>query len=348
MKIVILSRYDFAGSGMRIRDAVRRYNPNHTINLVTYMPPRHSADYVLLEMIRTGIQDDRPMSVHDKIRNKACRLNMQRKACEPVQKLINECDIVHFKGDYPPTRNWNDLIMIPEDKKIIISVGGSGFRRSSNNKKSSMAKWPMESYMLADLRTALTPDLNYPEYKGIYTQQAIDSESVENSWQMPESNQQLTIAHSPSCLIKKGTESIFLPAVVNIQKRYDLFNVDIITKMRYEKCLERKKKAQMFFDQAGVGFYGNAALEAMQYGIPTICHISQEAVEQSDGKITKDHPVIAMRKATVKSCEYAIRKALRSDLQKLSRETKEFCDQFHSYSVVGKMWSDIYESLAKK
>jgi len=345
----MLSERDYAGSGMRMRDAFRRHYPEHEIHLVTYGYPVYNADYVFAETVRkVEIENDVAMSIQDRIKKVKTLRQLQKRAFANVQKMVDEADIIHFKGDEPPTRDWHGILEIPENKKIVVTVGGSQFRREAFCKDAALASYQMGEYMLADLRTALTPDLNYPEYEGIYTQHAIDCENVQatfNYGYTREGIRKLTVAHSPSNLRKKGTDSIFLPAAAELRAQGRIFDVKIIHKVPFQKCVEMKKSAQIFFDQAGVGFYGNAALEAMQFGIPTICHISQEAIKQSNGKITRDHPIIAFRKPTVNACIYAIRRAIDGNLKQISRDTKEFCDSFHSYSTVAKMWKGLYEKL---
>lgn len=345
MKIVILSVNDYAGSGMRIRDAVRRQS-DHEIILITKTKPGRSADYsvrgLLTEPVEKSVQ-----TIHEKIRNKSMLVEHYKRCLISIQKLIDDADIVHFKGDEPPSATFAQYLTIPKGKKIVVTVGGSNFRRSSNMKISSLAKWPIDEYMSADLRTAITADLNYAEYHGIYTQQAVDSENVEMTV-FNDPKEKIVIAHSPSSRLKKGTDQIFLPAIKILRDKGYNIEVDIIEKISPSECIDRKRKAHLFYDQAGVGFYGNAALEAMAAGIPTICQISREAIKQSDDKITKDHPVYSFRKASPNAAANSIKKAIDDYSPESIKRTKEFCDSFHSYSAVGAMWSNLYEELLKK
>ena len=90
-------------------------------------------------------------------------------------------------------------------------------------------------------------------------------------------------------------------------------------------------------------------------GVKSTIHLTRKEAEekyitlhlQSDGKITKKHPVIAFRTYTIGACSIALRRAYDSNMEDVSIATKKFCDEFHSYSVVAKMWSDIYETVTK-
>ena len=92
-----------------------------------------------------------------------------------------------------------------------------------------------------------------------------------------------------------------------------------------------------------VGFYGNSALEAMQYGIPTATWLSPMAIAQADGAL-RNCPVISSAKS-VRGWTKMILKVLDSDLVALSKETKQWCDNVHSYKVIAKQWDEIYKSM---
>jgi hypothetical protein len=343
MKIVMLSQRDFGGSGLRICQAVRRYCPEHEIVLITAKPARLGSDYCILDEWKKMEQaaGSKIVSIHDIIRNKRQMDVHKKRAITHLQELINEADIVHFKGDEPPVESWN-LLDIPADKKTIVSVGGSAFRRTALHPKAALALYPMQDYMRATLRTALTPDLNYPEYRGIYTQQAVDTDLLQPvAGKNPNGR---VIAHSPTHYGKKGTD-LFLDALNGLNAQMYGIELDMLVHMDWVQCQYRKSLATWFFDQMGVGFYGNAGLEAMAMGVPTVCHISRDAVKQSDGKIDRHHPVFALRTPTVAACQAALCRCMKADWQQASAATREFAVKFHGYKTVVTMWDEIYRGI---
>jgi hypothetical protein len=273
------------------------------------------------------------------------RQHIIKKQLSKLQDIIDSADVIHLKGDEPPKhfKNWHGYLSYPDDKPVIVTVGGSAFRRHSAHAITSRASWPMADYHKADLRTALTPDLNYKDFDGLYTQQVVpDVGDLQDIWQ----NREIPIiAHSPSRRIAKGTK-IFLEACEILAAKGYSFEVDIIENVDYQTCLKRKSNATIFFDQLGNGFYGNAALEAMVMGIPSVCQISRQALDQSDGKLNSNNcPVISFRSNTAEACYRALKRVLDADLQKLSTSTVEFVNEFHSHETVAKMWQEIYKGL---
>lgn len=349
MNIVVLAKKDFGGSAWQMVQAIRK-TTDHRIHLVTEV--RNEAgdgcDFCVRDHEKDLPQPEMRRSVQEVIAERKSIINKVTAKLGKVQHLINEADIIHWKGDHLPADKFSRYLRVPQ-KKTIISVGGSGFRRrgKARHKYAQLAWFSIDEYVRrADICTAFTADLNYPELKGTYTQQAIDSCSQPNLW---ENKARPVIAHSPSHRGKKGTD-LFLEACRILQDSRYKFDVDIIENVTKAECIERKKNATIFFDQVGVGFYGNAALEAMQFGIPTIAGIPDFAYDQSSGKLTRETcPVISVE-PTVDSIADAIFHLLELSasrylqLRRISKRTKEFCDGFHSYEAVGNMWDEIYNA----
>jgi len=316
MNIVMLSGKDFAGSGNKIATAVNRKG-KHSVTLALAFENSYHYPYDIC-------------------------LN-SRDAYDQLKSALAKADLIHFKGDDPPPADgyWYG-VKLP-DVPQVVSVGGSNFRRMGVKSLVANGRWDFKEYRRAGYRSALTPDLNYPEYEGHYTQQCIDSKNAPYTWHLPAVP---VIAHSPSHRLKKGTD-IVIRAFRMLQNEGINCKLDLIEKVSNAECVERKKDATIFVDQiSDTGFYGISALEAMQFGIPTIAYISDQAQEQSEGKL-KDCPVISPDKNVFSL--YVKLKNLLSDpelIQDYSWITKDWADKFHSFETVGKMWTSLYTKIA--
>ena len=216
LKVIMLSTGDYAGSGYRIKEALMSVTDR--IDITCVVRKKHTygynTDYVLS-----------PSNKHH------------------IQRLINSADIIHFKGDELPTFSWNGL-NIPKDKKIIITVGGSGFRRG--NSKVALEWHPIDQYLLnTKLRTCITPDLNYPQFKGIYTQHCLNTKKAPYTY----NNDTFIIQHSPSTRAKKGTDDIILPVLYDLQKEGYDFKIELLENLTNDEVLRRKQTANIFIDQ---------------------------------------------------------------------------------------------------
>lgn len=314
MKVVMLSTKDYAGSGRKITEAVGRYG----VDVSIYTLERHQYGYPVDGTIADG-------------------------DAEKIKRQVKAADVIHFKGDEPPKDDWFG-VPIPAHVPKIITVGGSSFRRNKEGKRNAVCNghYPLSDYFTAKVRTAITPDLNYPEFEGIYTQHCIDSTAAPYTWKK---RRVPIIMHCPSMRRKKGTEMI-LTAVRLLKEQGYAFDFRLIENVSNKECIEAKKKASIYIDQLSfTGFYGMSAVESMQFGVPTIAYISQQAREQAMGKVD-NCPVISPFMSA-----YGLFEHLKfyldnlSYLEDVSYLTKVWANEFHSYETVGRLWLDIYNSL---
>lgn len=308
-KVVILSIIDYAGSGFNILSAVRRHTD---IDIILFGGPPNNKylhpTYVVVN-------------------------NSNKKL---IQEEINRADILHFKGDWPPEDGYLGM-QIPKDKPIIITTAGSFFRKKII--PTGIERFMVADYGRATLKTSITPDLLYPEYSDIWTPHPIDSETKLNIWHKPEIPYFL---HVPSSPLRKGTE--FVKSVFEVLKKKIKCKTEIITNVDWHTARSVKKNATIYFDQFVVGFYGNSALEAMQYGIPVVNWISPRAIEQSKGKLN-GCPVVNCSQKSAEKAAMMVLEAMEDPT--LSQRTKEWCDKVHGYRATAKQWNQLYENLLK-
>jgi len=299
MKITILSETDYAGSGFKLYEALKRSMDIRMFAEKYYNPFNH------------------PELPHSTKRD--------------IQRRVDQSDIVHLKGDFPP----NDVYMGIKiaHKPIIVSVSGSLFRKK---KYWGFEKYNFSDYDKAKIKTAFTPDLLYPGFSNLWTPHPIDSKDKAIEWKR---SAHPVLMHTPTSKEKKDTA--FIQAVFSKISRRMRVETVVLEKVPFKRVLEERKEATIFFDQFKVGFYGNSAIEAMQYGIPVAAWISPMAIEQ--GRLT-NCPVIS----DVKSVDIwakMIEQMIDGDLEGISVRTKEWCDKVHSYEAIAKLWKGIYESI---
>lgn len=321
MKVVMLSLNDNTGSGYKIAEAV-----NTTSNIfVEYMVllddlSGHNAyKYPYLYKKKFGVDNG---------------WEVPKRILESAQQIVDEADIIHLKGDEIPKNNNFYGIIIP-DKPKIITVGGSFFRRG--NSSVAFQQSPIQDYLdYFDIRTALTPDLNYSEFDGIYTPHA--SKYIEYKWERKDIP---IINHTFAPRDKKGTK-MFLDAVAILKERGINFEVKITKGVNNKESLKNKSEATIYHDQiSDVGWHGMAAIESMSFGIPTTAYLSDDALRRGNIKNTK----VVNCGNTVKELADTFEKLLNSNLKKLSKDSFEYAKDTYSYDVVGKLWKGIYEGL---
>ena len=83
--------------------------------------------------------------------------------------------------------------------------------------------------------------------------------------------ERVRIAHAPTNRAAKNTDLI-LAALARVGEEYPI-EVDLIERVTWAECLERKARADIFIDQIAYG-YGNNAVEAWAMGIPVISGVT--------------------------------------------------------------------------
>ena len=303
MKITILSKHDYGGSGHKLWEALK-WHTEHDVEIFTgkYHNPYRHPD-------------------HSKWNRRA------------VQQSIDDSDIIHLKGDWIVQNRYMGFKIL--HKPIVHTVSGSHFRKIEEG---GYGVYKPAQYKYAVVRTSFEPDLLYPEYSDTWTPHPINSCVQSIEWK--ESEPPLFV-HSPTHRKRKGTEFIE-DVFAGIKKHRDI-NVVILEDMPFSKVVQQRKRATIFFDQFFVGFYGNSALEAMQYGVPVAAWISPLARSQARGMLS-GCPVITTD-LEIGAWVKKINEVLDSDMEYLSRRTKIWCDAIHGYQWVADQWNDIYNAI---
>lgn len=341
-RVLMVAPKDFAGSMFKWAEALNRFS-NFAVRLVSFEghPYGYDVDLVVPEC-------------------DPCRITK-------VLELADEAGFLHLKDEHswfvknPKSINLSLLHQIffsprfSATPKIFTHYGGYARRFKSD-----------ESYIAAvlqfDLRIAMTPDLNYPWFNGEFIPHAIDVDLFPFEWK--DSN---ILSHSPSSPEKKGTymlEEAFMMLNKNPPKGWLNWSVDLIHGVSHFDCMIRKKTASLFFDQAGkhriadlgiddvIGWYGNSAIEAMAFGIPTIAYMSDESFYQAKlAGINLDNiPVINMdrsRDGLMKEVVSFVESSHEERLA-LAEKTRAFTVEFHGYEAVARRLVDCYMQTQKK
>jgi glycosyltransferase involved in cell wall biosynthesis len=167
-KVLFISKKDFAGSGVKLCDALNNHSNSYTSRFIAHKPANFGA------------------------KNDIVTSNEY-----VIQKHINNADIIHLKGDFPIS-HFTKLDFT--NKPIFQTVGGSYFRRQSDKHIGAvaLAKYNLNEYTCFNL-SGITPELTEN-----WIPHAIDI--MPNYWTEPKGR--IRIGHAPSHRGKKGTENI--------------------------------------------------------------------------------------------------------------------------------------------
>jgi hypothetical protein len=323
--VLVLSMYDYCGSGYLISRALRKAGFESYLIKRKQNTLNTPADYILEDRKKRKWVDG----------NNIIHIEYDH---ESLEELYSRADFILMKGDEPP-QDYKLFALSLLDKATGIITGGSKFRRNNGlipavnrGKHKDISK-----YLQVDLRAALTPEMCYPGlYDGIYIPAATRFDAKNEFIQEKRWKKKIVIAHSPSNRHKKGTRKFLLACFYLRKMGYD-FDIDLIEKVSQAEAIERKRKATINVDQFLVGFYGNSGIEAMRYGIPTACWISDDAYNWSGGIVDRKNCPVINTGSSVYSIAKSLEQYLQNPglLQQLSKRTYQYCKDTHSIAAVG-------------
>jgi glycosyltransferase involved in cell wall biosynthesis len=259
--------------------------------------------------------------------------------------LVGEADLVHVKDErrFPRGGGPGGQVVLESDKPVVFTH----YDRKSQHQADDPGYRRAVARCAA--RVAVTPDLCFDWFDGSWVPLPIDTERFSYEWRDGR-----VVGHSPTVPERKGTQE-FIEAASALP-----CEVELIQGVSHAECLERKRRCNLFFDQAGwdlarfggrpVGWYANSALEAAVHGIPAIAHLSDEAFEGAlrGGKDIRGDCAIINTPLGVDGIRTTLRRWLdlpADERERHSRETRAWVARFHSYRAVAADLAAVYDGV---
>lgn len=156
------------------------------------------------------------------------------------------------------------------------------------------------------------------------------------------STDRVLIAHAPTNRAIKSTEAL-IKAVERMQSEGLPVDLDLIERVPWTECLERKSKADIYFDQVILG-YGCNALEAWGMGIPVVAGAADETLDEIERRFGH----LPFYHATEETIYDALKELVESpELRKqYGRIGHDYVRRYHAEPVVVEQLKDIYRRAA--
>jgi glycosyltransferase involved in cell wall biosynthesis len=260
-------------------------------------------------------------------------------------ELVAEADLVHVKDErrFPRGEGAASQTVLAADKPVVFTHYDRKSKRQANDPEYRRAVGRCAA------RVATTPDVCFDWFDGRWIPLPIDTERFGYEWRDGR-----VVGHSPTRVERKGTHE-FMEAASALP-----CEVELIQGVSHAECLERKRRCNLFFDQAGweepryggepVGWYANSALESAVLGIPTIAHLSDDAFAGAErgGRDIRGDCLIINTPLGVEGIRTTLRTWLdmpADDRQRHSRETRAWVERVHSYRAVAADLAAVYDGV---
>ena len=165
----------------------------------------------------------------------------------------------------------------------------------------------------------------------------IDVEAMRAMKQPP--TDRVLIAHAPTNRAIKSTDAL-IEAVKRMQDEGLDVELDLIEHRPWTECLERKAKADIYFDQVILG-YGCNALEAWGMGIPVVAGAADETLDEMERRFGH----LPFYHATEETIYDALKKLVESPKLRAEygRIGHEYVRKYHDEPVVVEQLKRLYQ-----
>lgn len=152
----------------------------------------------------------------------------------------------------------------------------------------------------------------------------------------------ILISHAPTNRGVKSTDE-FLKAVKRLQDEDYPVDLDLIEHRPWAECLERKAKADIYFDQVILG-YGCNALEAWGMGIPVVAGAQDETLDEMERRFGH----LPFYHATEETIYDALKELVESpELRaRYGKIGYDYVRKWHDESVVVEQLRELYRRAA--
>lgn len=325
--VVIVGVADWAGSGYQACCSVNHVGEFGCRHISMFSHPFEFPTDVFMSIY--------PNSTHEHIVEPVRAVNSEEYG--NISDLLGKADIIHLWNTYPGERGLMAVGLPIDFRKVkVVTMTGSLYRKNHREINQQLSE-------LRDCKlTVQNPMLKFPdEIESVFIPHAVDV----NLLKPVEKREKIIGTYRPQVAnsIKPIEEEINL--LQGIVKNYPGWHVDLDYSMSWEKRIQKLSKCAIFVQdiKSYIDYWGRSALEACALGIPTITNFSINAIPKSENKIQR----IPILNTQWDSIDMLLEKLIEDEdyRKNRSQESRRWVENYFSYPVIGKMYSDLYDEI---
>lgn len=244
------------------------------------------------------------------------------------RELLRRYDVFHFHTSSLFRRSLDIPILRLSGKIVIMHYHGTELRKKGVSPLSRISNGSIVS----------TPGLLEIATEALWIPNPVPDHGVRRS---EDSDQTLTIGHTPSNIARKGTSRL-IRAIHKLKEKHPDIRLEIVRQVPHRVALRRLAHFDLFVDQVSAsserrGWYGVASNEAQHAGIPVLTTIREDLVgylPESTG-IIRVGPEDLVDKLDLLIQDEELRK-------RVGEEGRRFVKDFHNPLLVAKRISSAF------
>jgi len=146
------------------------------------------------------------------------------------------------------------------------------------------------------------------------------------------------VLHAPSSRRRKGTEHVIAAC-----EGLDV-ELDIVEGLPHDEAQRHYERADIVVDQLNAGWYGIFALEAMALGKPVLSYLRDEAVQETEGALDVQVPIVQVTKETLRD-RIAELAASAEERRRIGASSRAYVEQVHDADKGADRLIAIYDAL---
>ncbi len=146
------------------------------------------------------------------------------------------------------------------------------------------------------------------------------------------------VLHAPSSRRRKGTEHVIAAC-----EGLDV-ELDIVEGLPHDEAQRHYERADIVVDQLNAGWYGIFALEAMALGKPVLSYLRDEAVQETEGALDVQVPIVRVTKETLRD-RIAELAASAEERRRIGASSRAYVEQVHDADKGADRLIAIYDAL---
>jgi len=327
-KVVILGITDWAGSG---------YNACRAINTVGEFDCRHITlydhmyEYPIDILVRYF-----PKPKNEVLENRVLKVSGDNRYGEVVE-VLQEADIIHLWNTLPSDLDLMSLGLPIDYRKVrVVTMTGSFYRNQHTQVNALLKKWDNVKLTVQDILFDFSHEIN-----SVFIPHAVDIDF----FHPVEKRGKVIGTYKTAYKADIRTSDRDIVKLRDVLRKFSDWRVDLDYSMPWAERMEKLRYCAIFIQDISpyIGVWGRSTLEACAYGIPTLQNYSQQVSLNADGSLGQ----IPMIQVDADTLETELRKLTEDEpyRKEVGRKSREWVKEHYSYSVVGKMYSGIYQQV---
>jgi len=325
--VVILSCADWAGSQYQTCQAINSVGEFECRHITLFKHPHEYPTDVFMHLYPRTTTEHRTSVI----------VGLQSGQYETISDLLTKADIIHLWN----TSHGEDALMqaglpVSFDKVKVITMTGSAYRDYHSMINLQLA-------ILKDCKVVVQdPMLKFEdEIESTFIPHAINVDDFK-----PQRDREKIVGvYRPTHKtgFRHGDEDI--SRVRELIHSFDGWRVGLDYNMPHQERMEKLSRCSLFIQDLSpyIGYWGRATLEASALEVPCMQNYDNRLTGKSEGKLGG----IPLVKVELNTAEVELKKLIENEDYRVEvgRKSRQWVEDHYSYSVVGKMYSDLYRQM---